>query len=320
MMRRLLIVLVLVAIATGCGTRTIIPESRDAALRSLHPFEDRFLYSTKGVNRVELAPLVAAEFVLGASSPIPPAFVSQMRTEQGSNVVVFVHVADGGIPSAPYVEVLITPTSDGGPVGRIEITTGGRTSIAGISVERSLQAGVGQDVLVVDTVGQLSDAGADRYYYLVHVPEEWPLPELHVVRAESDMHGTRYLRYGPSPRHEWVSLGTFRPETSFAPLIDYSNGPYLSQASAGRSAEEWCARIEEGSIATQLSTLYFLCGQHDAQNELDASEVSRASQLLLNRGVLERLRHASHPWVAEYARQLETRAHGLANKTAGHIR
>jgi hypothetical protein len=316
---RTFITILLLSIAVGCVTHPGFPKTRAAAIQAIQPYENRFFDPSDHVDRAHLAPLVAAEFVLGASSPIPPTFVGQMASHQGSNIAVFVHVQQGRIPSAPYVEVLLVDTSGDGPVGRLLVTTGWRTWITGISVLRSEHPESVPDMLVLESHGA---PDVVRHYYAVHVPEVWPLPELHLIRIESKGHGTHFLGYGPAHLSTglfWASLTAVNnTEEPFWPLLD-SREAYLGPPVGRYSAEEWCERIENGERPIQLSSLYFLCGQHDMLHPQYAEIASETPRLLLDRGTLLRLQEATNPWVAEYARILETQAKTLANKTPEHI-
>ena len=304
-------ILFAVAIVAGCTMRSEFPHTRAAAIRSMEPFEGKFLASSNGVDRISLAPLVAAEFILGASSPIPPVFVDRMTSLKGTNLAVFVHISEGGIPSAPYLEVLLPHISGDGPIGRLETTTGARTWISGISVIRAAESGLGLDMLMLEVQGrQVPGVDVVRNYYVVHVQDEWPYPALHLVRLESEGDDLHLLKYGSVQFRTgdvWASRSTVSPGVEWWPLLD-SAGPYIGQSIGQQSAEEWCELVENGPLPIQLASMYFLCGQHDTSHPLYVEEVNKARRLLLERGILRRLQGAEHPWIAEYARLLESKA------------
>lgn len=238
--------------------------------------------------------VVRAALLATGGTPHLPLYLTQMATDAGTNLVVYIEnepIDDfSGGDKAVRVSVL-APEECRCSLPMFWIG-GSQTTLKGISVMRAGGTGAAGDILVVQTSSGMADTTTRQFYALSTL--EWPWC-LSLVRLE-DANGHPFFEdYSPHNGH-WVAR----------------IGPMVAGC---ESAQEWIERLDRGSTAQVLSTLFFLCSDHSNRDEKEypgvAEQIPQALSLLSREkaSVLKNLSKHENAWIREYVQILR-------NKTA----
>ena len=243
--------------------------------------------------------MVRAALLTAHGSAHFPCYVTEMTTDLGTKVVVYVEhePVDDFSPGDKAIRVtVLAPETLAATLPMFRIGNH-RTTLEKISVVRSNGPDDAGDILVTHTSHEILSATSKHFYAFCSL--EWPF-YLSLVRVEGNTGRPFFFDYSPHNGH-WV--------TELGPMVV-----------GATSAQEWVDRLDTGSPAQVLSVLFFLCGEHADQDEKEypgvAKQIPQALSLLKKDegAVLRKLSTHENAWIREYVRVLNQKITKTANQ------